>query len=63
VEHALSCSHGGLPSQCHNELRDFTASLLCEVCPDVKTEPDLQPLTGENLTYRTAITEDEASLY
>ena len=62
VEHALSCSHGGLPSQRHNELRDFTASHMSDVCKDVKTEPDLQPLSGESLRYRTAITDDEARL-
>ena len=62
VEHAMSCSHGGLPSHRHNELRDLTASLLAEVCTDVKTEPDLQPLTGESMHHRTAVTTDEARL-
>ena len=62
IEHAMSCSHGGLPSHCHNELRDLTASLLAEVCTDVKTEPDLQPLTGESLHHCTAITTNEACL-
>jgi len=62
VEHALSCARGGLPSQRHNELRDFTASLMSEVCNDVKVEPDLQPLSSESLHYRTAIKDDEARL-
>ena len=34
----------------HNELRDMTADLLSEVCKDVRVEPQLQELTGENLT-------------
>ena len=62
VEHALNCARGGLPSQCHNELRGLTAQLLSEVCYDVKTEPDLQPLTGERMNYRSAITTEEARL-
>ena len=35
---------------------------MSDVCKDVKTEPDLQPLYGESLRYRTAITDDEARL-
>ena len=35
---------------------------LWEVCTDVKTEPDLQPLTGESMHHRTAVTTDEARL-
>ena len=33
----------------HNELHDFIASLLSEVCHNVCVEPPLQPLTGETL--------------
>ena len=44
--------------QFDNELRDVTASLLSDVCHNVATEPRLQPLSGEFLTYRTAITAD-----
>ena len=36
----------------HNEIRDITASLLTEVCPNVAIEPPLQPLSGE--TFRLA---------
>ena len=56
VEHALSCPKGGFPILRHNEIRDFTASLLTEVCHDVRVEPELQPLTGESLTNATANT-------
>ena len=52
VQHALSCPKGGFPSIRHNELRDFTASLLKETCNGVATEPSLQPITSE--TFQTA---------
>ena len=44
------------------ELCDITASLLSEVCHNVATEPRLQPLNGESMTHRTAITTDDARL-
>ena len=62
VEHALSCPRGGFPSIRHNEIRDITADLLSEVCHNVGTEPDLQPITDEQMTYRTANREDGAHL-
>ena len=62
VEHALSCPKGGFPILRHNEIRDFTASLLTEVCHDVQVEPELQPLTGESLTNATANSQDGARL-
>ena len=61
VDHALSCPRGGFPSWRHNE-RDLTAQLLSETCPNVSIEPDLQPLTGETLTYLTSNAEDGARL-
>ena len=62
--HALICSgsRGGYPSIRHNELRDITAGFLSEVCHNVGTEPPLQPITGEQLTLRSANTEDGARL-
>ena len=62
VEHALSCARGGFPSIRHNEIRDLTASLLTEVCNDVRIEPVLQPVTEEGLTGATANTQDGARL-
>ena len=50
----------GFPTICHNEIRDITASLLTEVCNNVAIEPPLQPLSGENMTARTANTDDGA---
>ena len=64
VEHALSCSCGGLPSIRHNDIRDLTANLLTEVCSNVSIEPSLQPLTGEILNHRSSniYTEEGARL-
>ena len=62
VEHALICTRGGFPSIRHNELRDITAGFLTEMCHNVGTEPPLQPLSGEQLTLRSANREDGARL-
>ncbi len=40
----------------------MTASLLTEVCPNVATEPHLQPLSGETLRLASANTSDGARL-
>ena len=62
VEHAINCPIGGFPMIRHNELRDFTASLLSEVCHGVSVEPHLQPLTGKTFSLNSAIVEDGARL-
>ena len=62
VEHALNCPRGGFSSIRHNEIRDITAELLSEICHSVGTEPNLQPVTEEQLTHRTANREDGARL-
>ena len=62
IDHAMSCPMGGFPTIRHNELRDLTASLLSVVCHNVAIEPRLQPLNGESMTHRTAITTDDARL-
>ena len=61
VDHALNCPTGGYPTLRHNELRNFTTEILLEVCADVCTEPPLQSLLGETLTYATANVEDDIS--
>ena len=61
MDHAFVCRHGGFQIQRHNRLRDLVASLLNEVCSNVATEPQLQPLSGEQLG-RSANTEDSARL-
>jgi len=60
VDHAMNCPRGGFPTLHHNELRDFTAAVLIEVCGSVRVEPPLQPLTGETLRFATANRQDEA---
>ena len=62
VEHALSCPRGAFPIIRHNEIRDLTASVLSEVCYDVRVEPDLQPITNETMSAATANTSDGARL-
>ena len=62
TDHALTCPTGGFPSVRHNDLRDFTANLLTEVCPNVCVEPPLQALTGELMSHQTSNSEDGARL-
>ena len=62
VDHALSCAKGGFPTIRHNEIRDITASLLTEVCSDVRVEPDLQPVSPNQLDGASANTQDGARL-
>ena len=51
VNHALICKAGGYVSMRHNKLRDLTAELLTVAgCKDVKIEPPLLPLSGEELS-------------
>ena len=58
----ICCPRGGFPSVCHNEIRDVTANLMSEVCHAVCTEPSLQPVTGEQLTHKTANREEGTRL-
>lgn len=45
---------GKMPTLRHNELRDRTTDLMSDVCRNVCTEPELQPLLGEILHERPA---------
>ena len=60
LQHAVSCKKGGFISIRHNNIRNVTATLLKEVCKDVRIEPSLQPLTGEEFQEATAKLTDEA---
>ena len=42
MAHAMSCPTGGLPSICHNEMRDLLAHTMSAVCMDVTIEPQLE---------------------
>ena len=54
INHSLICPKGGFVMKRHDELRDFEAELLNEVCTSVETEPVLQPLSGESVTGNKA---------
>ena len=62
IDHALNCHMGGFPTICRNEIRDLAATLMSEICHDDCTEPPLQPLSGESLSFSTANREDSARL-
>ena len=56
ISHCLTCKKGGFINIRHNVVRDTTHKLLTEVCRDVRLEPALQPVTGEDLPVGTNIT-------
>ena len=62
MEHVLSCPTGGFPTLRHNQVRDFTANIMSEVCHDVCIEPQLQELSDEPLHHATSIRDDELVL-
>ena len=62
VKHALSCNCGSFPILRHNKLRNITASILSQVCPNMSVELHLQPLNGEEMTHATAVREEKARL-
>ena len=59
----LSCLKWGLPSLRHNEIRDLTATLLTDVCSQVCTEPELQPVhNSDEFHLSTSNTQEGARL-
>ncbi len=62
VNHALSCPKGGFTITRHNEIRDITANLLTEIYSDVCVEPELQPVSGEELIGLSTNVQDGARL-
>ena len=58
VDHSVVCKKGGLIIQRHNELRDLEADLLSTVCKDVEIEPQLQDVTGEQLSSRSNLAKE-----
>ena len=57
IQHALTCKRGGFIGIRHDELRDFTAEILGEICKDVVVEPTLTPLSGEKFSLSSANTD------
>ena len=61
--HALNCHRGGFINSRHDNIRNFEAKLLKQVCHDVEIEPLLQPVPdGFVLQQRTANISNEARL-
>ena len=60
ANHAMVCKKGGFVCMRHDEVRDLTTQMLREVCRDVTVEPQLLPLEGERLTYRTSNAANDA---
>jgi hypothetical protein len=61
VEHSLSCLRGGFRTLMHNEVMYVYYDAMKEAgYKDVTWEPELQPLTGEKLKYKTGNSDDEA---
>ena len=59
VDHSMVCKKGGFIIQRHNELRDLEADLLSMVCNDVEIEPQLQDVTGEQLSSGSNLAKEE----
>ena len=59
VDHALNCHKGGFINQRHDRVRNLFAKTMADVLHDVKVEPMLTPITGEQLSGGS-ITTDEA---
>ena len=58
VDHAMSCFKGGFIHQRHDAVRDMFGKIFNEVCHDVEIEPQLLPLTGENLPSNNNTSEE-----
>ena len=59
VDHAMICKRDGFVIQRHNELRDLEAELLNTVCSEVKFEPLLQDINGEQLSRGANLAQDK----
>ena len=53
VDHHFTCPHSGYPTLHHNEIRDITAQLMSEICPNMTTSPTLLPVTNEHFHCST----------
>ena len=58
----MNCKKGGFVTIRHNDLRDHTVKILSEVCYDTEIERRPVPLSGEDLSNRTANRSNEARL-
>ena len=58
IDHALSCATGWYSVLRQSKLRNFTTSVMQEVCHDLAFEPPLQPLDGEQLPSNANVTKE-----
>ena len=58
MDNVISCLKGVFIHRRHDELRDIFAKLLEDVAYDVRVEPPLTPLTGEELPSGSNIADD-----
>lgn len=61
ITHAMNCHRGGFINARHDNIRNFEAQLLKQVCNDVEIEPQLQPICGATF-HRSANVRDDARL-
>ena len=47
----------------HNEIRDLATYWMNEACSETEKEPQLQPLSGENILLRTSNKQEEARVH
>ena len=62
THHAMTCPSGGYPTARHNEVRDVLAEALKDAVQEIRVEPPLLPMTGEDLPGRTVNRASEARL-
>jgi hypothetical protein len=60
VDHSQICPVGGFINMRHNDARDWFAGTAKKVFRDVGGEPELQPLSGERMKYKSANIADDA---
>ena len=61
VTHAMNCGRGGFIIARHDQVRNFEANLLRQVCNDVEVEPPLQSASGFTF-HSSANTSEDARL-
>ena len=62
INHALCCKKGGYVIMRHNRIRDVEAEIMKEVCKDVRTEPELIPITNTEHHNNNGNNTDKARL-
>jgi hypothetical protein len=58
ITHAMNCHRGGFINARHDNIRNFEARLLKEVCKDVQIEPPLQPVGAAKFSKSVNVKDD-----